>query len=83
MQNELPFYVTRTERNVFKINMLADNYPKGWEQWFLLTSDRHHDNPHSDHELQKEHLDEALKRRAGIIDCGDFFCAMQGRWDPR
>jgi hypothetical protein len=55
----------------------------GWEQWFLLSSDRHWDNPKSDHKLQEDHLNEAVKRGAGIIDCGDFFCAMQGTGDPR
>jgi len=82
-RKDLNFYVTKTQKNVFKISMLAPNYPKGWEQWFLLTSDRHWDNPKSNWELQKEHMDEALKRGAGIIDCGDFFCAMQGKYDPR
>lgn len=56
---------------------------KGWEQWFLLSSDRHWDNPKSDHSLQEDHLNEAVRRGAGVIDCGDFFCAMQGTGDPR
>ena len=82
-RKDLNFYVTKTQKNVFKVNMLSPHYPKGWEQWFLLTSDRHWDNPKSNWDLQKEHMDEALKRGAGIIDCGDFFCAMQGKYDPR
>lgn len=53
------------------------------EQWVLLRSDAHHDNPHSDHEREKEDLDEAMRRNAIIIDVGDFFCAMGGRADPR
>lgn len=56
---------------------------KTWEQWFLLSSDRHWDNPKSDQDLQKDHLDEAVRRGAGVIDAGDFFCAMQGAGDPR
>jgi len=79
----LAYQVTKTQRNVFKISMFCNAYPRGWEQWFLLTSDRHWDNPKSNWELQKAHLDEALERAAGVIDVGDFFCAMQGRWDPR
>ena len=51
--------------------------------WFLLRGDAHHDNPHSDHKKQLEDLHEAQSRRAGIIDCGDLFCAMDGRADPR
>lgn len=53
------------------------------EHWFLLRSDAHHDNPHCDWDLEKKHLDEALEKGAGILDCGDLFCAMQGKYDPR
>ena len=53
------------------------------EQWVLLRSDAHLDNPHSDHDREREDLDEAIKRNAIIIDVGDFFCAMGGRADPR
>jgi hypothetical protein len=51
--------------------------------WFLLRSDAHHDNPHCDRDLEKKHLDEALECGAGILDCGDLFCAMQGKYDRR
>lgn len=56
---------------------------KGWEQWFLLSSDRHVDNVHSDHDLQRRHLDQARERNAIVLDFGDLFCAMQGKWDKR
>jgi len=59
------------------------NANRDWEQWVLMTSDRHWDNPKSDRKLQKKHLNEALERNALIIDCGDLFCAMQGKYDPR
>ncbi len=55
----------------------------GVDKWFLLTSDRHHDNAHCDRELEKRHLEQARERDAHIIDIGDFFCAMQGKWDRR
>lgn len=51
--------------------------------WFLLRGDAHHDNPHSDHDLQRQHLEEAVRRGACIIDVGDLFCAMGGVGDPR
>ena len=51
--------------------------------YILLSSDRHWDNPHSNLELQRKHLDEAVERGAPIIDNGDLFCMMQGRADPR
>jgi hypothetical protein len=53
------------------------------EHWILLRSDAHHDNPHCKWDLEKKHLDEALERDAGIIDGGDLFCLMGGKWDPR
>jgi len=55
----------------------------GWEQWFLLRSDVHHDNPHCDQKLERKHLDQAKERGAGIIDAGDLMCCMQGKWDKR
>ena len=56
---------------------------KDWEQWVLLTSDRHWDNPKSDRLLQTEHLKLAKERNAIIIDNGDLLCVMQGKYDPR
>jgi hypothetical protein len=55
----------------------------GWEQWFLLSADRHWDNPKSNRTLQKKHLQQAGERGAGVLDFGDLFCAMQGRYDKR
>lgn len=52
-------------------------------QWVLLRGDAHHDNPHSDHEKEREDLEEAVRRDAIILDVGDLFCAMGGRADPR
>jgi hypothetical protein len=54
-----------------------------FEQWVLLTADRHHDNPFCNRAFEKRHLDEALERKALILDFGDLFCAMQGKYDPR
>lgn len=60
-----------------------DDVRAGWEQWILLSSDRHHDNAHTDHSLEQRHLKQALERSALIIDCGDLFDAMQQFSDPR
>lgn len=56
---------------------------KDWEQWVLLRSDVHHDNPKCNQDLERQHLQEALDYDAPVIDNGDLFCAMQGRWDKR
>lgn len=49
----------------------------------LIMSDVHFDNPHCDRELLKKHLDQAKAKGAYVICIGDFFCAMEGRYDPR
>lgn len=55
----------------------------GWEQWFLLVSDIHWDNPHCDRGLLKRHLQQAKERNAPVMCFGDFFDAMGGKYDPR
>jgi hypothetical protein len=54
-----------------------------WEQWILLSSDRHHDNKYSRWDLERRHLEQVKERNALILDVGDLFCAMQGKYDPR
>ena len=60
-----------------------DGIASGWEQWFLLMSDNHHDSIYCERVLELEHLEEAKKRNAWIAIFGDYFDAMQGRYDPR
>ena len=78
------YEVKKFGRNLIEVTCHTDGKAlSDWEQWFLLTSDRHWDNPKSNWDLQIEHMKEAQKRNAGIIDAGDLFCAMQGKYDPR
>jgi hypothetical protein len=49
----------------------------------MLSSDRHHDSPLCDRELERKHLDKAKERGALILDFGDTLDAMQGHFDPR
>lgn len=53
------------------------------EFWVLLRSDAHWDNPDSNRLLMKRHLEEAKEKNAAVIDFGDLFCAMQGKYDKR
>ena len=55
----------------------------GDEQYVLLQSDVHWDNPHCKLDVWERHLKEAKALDAPILDAGDFFCAMQGKYDPR
>ena len=77
----VPFTIEATSNNVHTVRFSLEN--SGDEQWILLSSDRHHDNAHTDHDLERKHLDEAVERNAAIIDIGDMHCAMQGKWDKR
>ena len=73
----------KSEKNYRGCLNVSITLKPGNSKWFLLTSDRHHDNAHCSRALEKKHLDEAVERDAHIIDIGDFFCAMQGKWDRR
>jgi hypothetical protein len=72
---------SRVSRNVhtFDIDLKNQNH----EFKALLLSDCHWDNPKSDQAQLKKLLTEALEIDAPVLDIGDFFCAMQGRWDKR
>lgn len=64
-------------------HVIENRYKSGQDFWFLLTSDRHWDNPCSNWDMQEKHMKQAKERGALIIDAGDFFCAMQGKYDVR
>lgn len=74
--------VEQLQRNVFRASIPC-RLNADLEFWVLLTGDRHWDNPKSDRDMQLRHLDEALARNALIVDVGDFFCMMQGKFDKR
>lgn len=81
MSASLPFQVTQTKPTVTTVRLQPTT--NGWEQWFLLRADAHHDNTHCRHDLELKHLRQAQEREAGMLDFGDLFCAMQGQWDKR
>lgn len=84
VKRALPFTVERTAPTVVTVRMSIPNGRSGgWERWFLLSADRHHDNLHSRHDLERKHLERARELDAGIMDFGDLACAMQGKWDAR
>lgn len=80
-RQKMPWRVVEHSRNVHEIRFAG--ITGGWKQSVLLSSDHHWDNPHCDRQLLKQHLDEALALQAPVIIYGDFFCAMQGKWDKR
>ena len=58
-------------------------YKHGDKFNFLLISDVHFDNPKCKRDLFFKHLDKAKEKNAGVLCFGDFFCLMQGKYDPR
>lgn len=74
------YKVEQPHRNVLIVRF---DVTTGWEQWFMLSADRHHDNKLTDWNLEKKHLKKAEERDAIIMEFGDFFCAMQGKYDKR
>jgi hypothetical protein len=56
---------------------------KGFEKWFLLRSDAHHDSVFCNRDLETEHLELCKQRGGNVLDFGDIFDAMQGRYDSR
>lgn len=78
----LPFVVERTSRAVTTLRLECDSQ-RTWEQWFLLSSDHHWDNPDSDQNMIRRHLLQARERKAGVFVFGDLFCFMQGKYDKR
>lgn len=73
--------VREFSRNVHQIDVHLPSV--GAEQWVLLQSDVHWDSPYCDRDLLLKHLELAKERDAIVLDAGDFFDAMQGKWDPR
>ena len=74
-------YITeQTERNVLtlKFDVASD-----WQQWIMLSSDHHVDNPMCRRDLLTRDLEKAQERDALIFFFGDTFCAMQGKYDKR
>jgi hypothetical protein len=74
------FITKQISRNVHTVKC---TYKAGWEQWFLLMSDQHHDHPYCDEKLLTKHLDQALEKKAGILSFGDWVCGMQTKFDKR
>jgi hypothetical protein len=77
----LGWEISEHERNCHSISF--DLQRIGTEAWFLLLSDVHFDSKFCRRDLLKKHLDQAVERDALVLDNGDFFDVMQGKFDPR
>ena len=79
----MSWIVNATSSNVHTVTFTEPFRNKDWEQWVLNISDVHFDSVLCDRKLLLRHLVEARKRNAPIFVNGDFFDAMQGKYDPR
>lgn len=73
--------ITEQGRNVHRITIPYDK--ENTDFYFLLSADHHWDNPDSKRDMIERHLKEAVERKAKVFIIGDFFCAMQGKYDKR
>lgn len=69
-------------RNIHVLNCSAPSVAK-FEQWILLLSDVHIDNPSCQRHVLTRLLKQAVARRAAIFSNGDMLDLMQGFSDPR
>lgn len=69
--------VTKIARNVHSISLTKE------ENRVALLSDIHWDNPKCDRKMLKSHLNYCKENNMPIFVNGDFFCLMQGKYDPR
>lgn len=65
------------------VTSIWDDIKPGWERWLFLTSDNHYDSVQCARDTLRADFEEARRRKAWIFDFGDWFDAMQGRFDPR
>jgi len=68
-----------TSSNVFRLECKFDKQPRR----LCLLSDIHWDSAKCRLDLFKKTLDEAKEDQSPVVITGDFFDAMQGKWDPR
>lgn len=69
--------ITRNAHSIFLENKEETEYH------IALLSDIHFDNPKCDRKKLKQHLDYCKEQNIPIFINGDFFCLMQGKYDPR
>jgi hypothetical protein len=62
---------------------ILENYSTNKHHQLAVLSDLHWDNPKTDRKQLKRHLDYCLENKIPVFVNGDFFCMMQGKYDPR
>lgn len=73
----------RVVQNNGIVSLYLDSVHRGWQRVVYLFSDVHFDSIYSQRDFYLKHLEQAKQEDAIILDGGDLFDAMQGRFDPR
>lgn len=77
----MEWHIKRTDAHAHHLALPISNLAV--TRKLLLISDLHWDSMQCDRDLLKRDLDKAVKEDALIMIFGDFFDAMQGKWDKR
>ena len=75
--------IAKTSAQAGAVTTFEFDVYEGWQQSFLLMADNHHDSILCNRKLEREHFNEAMERNALIFVFGDFFDAMEGKFDKR
>lgn len=75
--------VVPVSRNVMVLRCETKRNAVATPSPLLLVGDAHWDNPDCDRERLAADLDQAVERDSPVLIGGDFFCAMQGKFDSR
>lgn len=73
--------IEEVSRNVHTVKIIYDAQKTKYR--FLLTADQHWDNPDCLRDMFEKHLKQCKADGAMAFIFGDFFCAMQGKYDKR
>jgi hypothetical protein len=71
----------KTDENAYRLGLELDRV--GLRRRVLLLADVHWDSAHCRLDLLRDCLEEAKATGSPVVIAGDFFDAMQGKWDPR
>lgn len=81
MQSNSWWQIRKTDSNAYRLDCQFSGV--GCTRRVLLISDAHWDNAHCRLDLLKKVFDEAVATDSVVVHVGDWFCAMQGKWDQR
>lgn len=83
---KLPWSLRYPQKNVARVDHKLPTAGPGlrkWEHWTWIGSDIHYDSPDCDRDYYHATMQEAVARKASVIQVGDIFDVMVGPGDRR